>query len=229
MTTVNNTSSTSAADIFAAINGSSGTASTSSTSTATAMGDKFLTLLMTQIKNQDPLNPMDNAQMTTQLAEINTVNGISQLNATLSKLLDGYNNSQAMQAAGIIGKNVLVAGSQLALSNGAAAGGFKLDSAADSVQVQVLDTYGNVVRSENLGAQNAGNSTFVWDGKNNAGTTVADGNYKFSVTATQSGKAVTATTLQLGTVNAVSRNSNGFVLDLGSAGDVAFTDVQEIF
>ncbi len=217
----------SAAEIFAAINGS-GTAS-SSKSVTTDMEDRFLTLLMTQIKNQDPLNPLDNAQVTTQLAQINTVNGIEKLNATLNQLLAGYNNAQAMQAAGIIGKTVLVPGSGLALSSGVAAAGFKLDQAVDNVQVQVLDKSGNLVRTDNLGARSAGSFTFVWDGKNNAGDKVSDGDYTFKVSATQGNKTVTPTALQLGTVNAVARSGSGFVLDLGSLGDFAFDAVQEIY
>lgn len=230
MTTTSSASGTSsAADIFAAIS-KSGTSSTAkSTSIADDMSTKFLKLLMTQIKNQDPLNPLDNAQVTSQLAQINTVNGIAQLNDSLTKLVDVYNNAQALQAAGVIGKHVLVAGSQIKLSSGVAAAGFKLDAAADSVTVKILDSFGNVVRSQDLGAQPAGNTTFAWDGNNNAGTVVADGTYKLTVSASMGGKAVGATALQVGTVNAVGRSGSGFVLDLGNGGEVAFADVQEIF
>src|SRR5574343_665936 len=97
MATVSNTSSTSAADVYSAINGASGT-KTASTSSTAELENKFLTLLMTQIKNQDPLNPMDNAQMTTQLAQLNTVNGIEKLNTTLAQLVSGFNEAQGMQA-----------------------------------------------------------------------------------------------------------------------------------
>ena len=83
-TTSSTSAAASAADLFASLNGTSST--TKSKSTTEAMEDRFLTLLMTQIKNQDPLNPLDNAQVTTQLAQINTVNGIERLNATLTKL-----------------------------------------------------------------------------------------------------------------------------------------------
>ena len=84
MATTTSTSGTgSAADIFAALNGTSST--TKSKSTTEAMEDRFLTLLMTQIKNQDPLNPLDNAQVTTQLAQINTVNGIERLNQEIRR------------------------------------------------------------------------------------------------------------------------------------------------
>lgn len=115
MASVTNNTTTSAAEIFASINGSSKATSTSATAD---MENRFLTLLMSQIKNQDPLNPMDNAAVTTQLAQLNTVSGIEKLNATLSQLLSGYNETQGLQAAGIIGKNVMVAGNILPLANG---------------------------------------------------------------------------------------------------------------
>lgn len=228
MAAVTNTSATSQAEIFSAINGSNGGKSPGKTATAD-MEDRFLTLLMTQIKNQDPLNPLDNAQVTTQLAQINTVNGIERLNSTLSKLLDGYNNAQAMQAAGIIGKQVLVPGNQLSLGANGAVGGFKLDQGVDNVKVEVLDKSGNVVRADDLGPRDAGSSTFVWDGKNGAGAAVPAGDYTFRVSATQGGKGVKATDLEFGTVNAVVRSNGGFVLDLGGLGDFSFADVQEIF
>lgn len=226
--TTSTTSTGSAAEVFAAINGS-GTGKAASKSVTADMEDRFLTLLMTQIKNQDPLNPLDNAQVTTQLAQINTVNGIEKLNSTLSQLLAGYNNAQAMQAAGIIGKSVMVPGASLTLEKGIAAGGFKVDQPVDNVRVQVLDQAGNVLRTDDLGARQAGNYSFVWDGKNTAGATVADGSYTFKVSATQGGKSADVTALQLGTVNAVSRSGGGFVLDLGNLGDFAFNDVQEIY
>ena len=130
MATVNSATTTSAADTFAALNG---TAKKTATSNAADAENKFLTLLMTQIKNQDPLNPLDNAQVTSQLAQLNTVSGIEKLNTTLTQLLSGYNESQAMQAAGIIGKNVMVAGNALPLASGQAIGGASLDGTADAV------------------------------------------------------------------------------------------------
>ncbi len=228
MATVSNTSSTSAADIFAAINGSSGTTSTTKSATAD-MEDRFLTLLMTQLRNQDPLNPLDNAQVTTQLSQINTVKGIENLNATLGKLLGAYADSQAMQSAALIGKGVLVAGSKLTLANNFAAGGFTLASAADKVVVKVTDANGKVLQTQDLGARDAGTFTFTWDGKDADGNVLAAGDYKFTVEATLKGAKVTSSTLQLGTVSAVVRSGNGFVLDLGDRGRVDFDSVQQIF
>lgn len=226
MATTSTTSATSAADLFSAIG--SRTSTTESTSATADLENRFLTLLMTQIKNQDPLNPLDNAQVTSQLAQLNTVNGIEKLNTTLTQLLDGYNETQAMQAAGIIGKNVMVAGNKLPLTSGAAYGGLQLDSAADKVTVTIKNAAGKIVQTQELGAQSAGNMFFAWDGKDADGNTLADGNYTFSVAATASGKEVTTKAMQIGTVSAVVRSSSGFLLDLGDFGDVAFKDVQQI-
>lgn len=225
MATVNTNTATSAADLFASLNGTTNSKSTSATAD---MEDRFLTLLMTQIKNQDPLNPLDNAQVTSQLAQLNTVNGIEKLNATLTQLLSGYQEAQGMQAAGIIGKNVMVAGNNLPLANSHAYGGGVLEAKAETVTLTVKDASGKVVKTEELGPQEAGSFYFAWDGKNDAGTVQADGNYTFAVAATAGGKSVTVSPMQIGTVSAVVRSKTGFMLDLGGFGEVAFKDVQQI-
>lgn len=224
MTTV---SPTSASDIFASINAANGAGGTTTSTTQEAQ-DRFLTLLVTQLKNQDPLNPMDNSQMTSQLAQISTVSGIDKLNATLNSLVSSLGTSQSMQTADMIGKNVLVPGSQITLSKGEGYAGINLSGAADQVTVKILDSKGNVISTQKLGEQKAGVFNVGWDGTTDAGTKAADGNYKFTVEATQGGKDVKATALQIGTVSALVRSNNGFLLDLGSLGSFSFDDVQQI-
>jgi flagellar basal-body rod modification protein FlgD len=221
MATVQATSSPS--NVFSAVNaGASGAAAVPDEES------RFLKLLVTQLKNQDPLNPMDNAQMTSQIAQINTVSGIAKVNTTLGTLLDSFNSSQAVQSTGMIGKSVLVAGSQLSLANGQAVGGVKLDGPADQVTVNILNAGGKVLQTQDLGAREAGNLNFSWDGKNDAGESSADGAYRFSVTATQGGKEVTADPLQVGTVSALVRANSGFLLDLGALGKIDLKNVQQI-
>lgn len=225
MATVQSTST--ATDPFAAIN-AAGKSATASTSAVADQQDRFLKLLVTQLKNQDPLNPMDNAQMTSQLAQMSTVSGIEKLNATLNSLVDSVGNSQSMQAADMIGKSVLVPGSQLALSNGVAYAGINLAAAADQVTLTILDRTGNVIQTQKLGAQAAGVLDIGWDGMTDAGTKAADGTYKFTVDAVQGGNAVTVDALQIGTVSALVRSKSGFLLDLGALGTVDFKNVQQI-
>lgn len=222
-------SATSSGDVFAAINaaGKKNTTGTGASTTQESQ-DRFLKLLVTQLKNQDPLNPMDNAQVTTQLAQINTVTGIDKLNTTLGTLLESYSSSQAIQSAGMIGKSVLVSGSRLSLVQGQSLGGVKLADAADQVTVNILDASGKVLQTQNFGAHAAGTFDFSWDGKTDAGTTAPDGTYKFSVTAVKGGNKVTVDPLQIGTVSALVRANSGFLLDLGALGTVDFKDVQQI-
>ncbi len=218
----------SSGDIFAAINATGKSTATASTSTAEEAQNRFLTLLVTQLKNQDPLNPMDNAQMTSQLAQMSTVSGIEKLNTTLNSLVDSVGNSQSMQAAAMIGKSVLVPGSQLSLSNGFAYGGINLSGAADQVTLTIVDSTGKVIQTQKLGAREAGVFNIAWDGMTDAETTAADGIYKFTVEAVQGDKAVAADPLQIGTVSALVRSPSGFLLDLGSLGTVDFKNVQQI-
>lgn len=228
MTSVQSTSS--ASDIYSAINSTGNTTSgtAAQTTEAEAQQTRFLKLLTTQLKNQDPLNPMDNAQMTSQLAQMSTVSGIEKLNATLNSLVDSVGSSQSMQASSMIGKSVMVPGTQLSLAKGQAFAGINLAGAADQVTLHVLDATGKEIQTETLGAQKAGVLNFSWDGMTAAGTNAADGEYKFSVEATQGGKSVKADPLQVGTVSALVRSGSGFLLDLGALGTVDFKNVQQI-
>ncbi len=227
MANVGDTTSSTAAATLATLGGSSST-SKAATGSVEDQQNKFLTLLMTQIKNQDPLNPMDNAAVTTQLAQLNTVSGIEKLNATMAQLLAGYNEAQAMQSSTMIGRNVMVAGNNLPLASGQAVGGALLEAAADKVTVTIKDSTGKVVQTQEMGAREAGNFYFGWDGKDAAGATLNDGSYTFAVDASMGGRKVAAAAMQVGTVSAVLRSKDGFLLDLGPLGDVAFKDVQQI-
>lgn len=207
----------------------SSSAATADASSVDGLEDRFLTLLVTQMQNQDPLNPMDNAELTSQLAQINTVKGIAGLNATLDKLLNSYSDTLSMQSAALVGKNVLSAGNKLTLTESGAIGGINLAGAADQVTVTITDANGKKVGEQLLGAQKAGVSDFYWDGKDANGNALTTGDYKFSVSATQDGKAINATALQFGTVSALVRTSSGFQLEIPGSGQVDFSAVQQIY
>jgi flagellar basal-body rod modification protein FlgD len=217
--------SNSPSDTFAALNAQ---AKAGAASTSEEVQNRFLKLLVTQLKNQDPLNPLDNAAVTTQMSQINTVTGIERLNETLQTLLSTYNEGQAMQAAGLIGKSVLVAGSRLVLADGKAGGGANLAGPADNVTLTIVDAAGKVVQNQTIGARDAGIFDFVWDGKTDAGAVAPPGTYSFTVNAVRGGEKVTAETLQVGTVSALVRGKSGFQLELGGQGRVDFDKVQQI-
>ena len=203
-------------------------ASTSSTTTTDAQS-KFLTLLTEQLKNQDPLNPMDNAQMTSQLAQISTVDGIEKLNTTLTSMLSNSQSNDVLQAAALVGQGVMVSGSGLTLASSKAYGGFELPSAADKVSVSIKDASGTEVRKMELGAYDAGVHNFAWDGLSNSGAQAVDGKYTMTVTATRGDTTLKPTALQLGTVNSVLRTSSGSVsLDVGTGTLVSLSDIKQI-
>src|SRR4051812_28080749 len=136
MTTVQGSTTKPSAELLAAMNPATKTKDTNS---AEAMQDKFMTLLVTQMKNQDPLNPMDNAQVTSQLAQLSTVTGIDKLNSTVEALKGSYQTSQTLQATSMIGHGVLVPGSATTLVEGKALMGIEMSSPADKVQVTIRD------------------------------------------------------------------------------------------
>lgn len=214
-------------DTIAALNGSANRTTTKSPQSAQELQNSFLNMLTTQLKNQDPLKPMDNAQMTSQLAQISSLEGIQGLNTTLTKLLSSYNTSQALQASGAIGSQVLIEGNKLILNKGISQGGVSLGSAADKVTLTVKDGTGKVVQTQDLGQQNAGMVAFVWDGKNAAGTQMADGKYTFEIAASKAGTAVSTTPIQVGTVSAVVKNGSTFQLELSSGDMVDFNEVLQ--
>jgi flagellar basal-body rod modification protein FlgD len=186
-------------------------------------------LLVTQLQNQDPLNPMDNAQMTSQLAQLSTVSGIDKLNTTVESLMSTFTAGQSLQAANMIGHGVLIAGNTVTVSGGHGLLGADLAAPASSVKIVIKDAGGNIVRQMDVGATDAGTQMFQWDGKTDAGATAADGQYTYSLTATSGGKAVTATPLAVDVVNSVSTGAQGVKLNVSNGTSVSMSDVRQIY
>lgn len=199
------------------------TSSLGSGSDVAGGADRFLKLLVAQMQNQDPLNPMDNAQVTSQMAQINTVTGIEKLNTAISGLSGQFVQMQALQGATLVGRDVIVPGNVLDINDGGVGqGGFELTSAADSVKVEILSPSGQVVETLDLGAQSAGMHSFDWDAK---GAT-NDAGLKFRVTSRLGAATTTATALMRDTVSAVSTSGTGFNLELNHSGTVSYATVK---
>jgi flagellar basal-body rod modification protein FlgD len=192
------------------------------------IGNRFLTLLVTQLKNQDPLNPLDNAQVTSQLAQLSTVNGINKLNDTLSGLVASFGANQHLQAANLVGHDVLVAGEQITLASGKAAGGFTLPAAAERIVIGINDASGERVRELALGALPAGSHRFEWDGKTGAGAAAKDGKYTISISATIDGKAVPLDALASGKVTGIVPGADGTQVKIAGLGLVDLASIKEI-
>lgn len=211
--------------LLAALRGATGK---TDDSTALAAQDRFLTLLTTQIRNQDPLNPMDNAQMTSQLAQISAVDGIERLNKTLEALMSSANDNQALQAAALVGHGVLVPGSGLTLSEGMALGGVDLSESADRVGITIKDANGLTIKTLDLGAREVGSHLFRWDGTSDSGAAAASGSYTVSVNAVRGDAKVGADALQLGVVSSVVRAAGGVTVNVGESGSHKLGDVKQI-
>jgi flagellar basal-body rod modification protein FlgD len=186
--------------------------------------DRFLKLLVTQLQNQDPLSPMDNAQLTSQIAQINTVTGIATLNTSVQGLSSQFLQMQTLQGASLVGKHVIVPGSRVDIEGGVGQGGFELATPADAVKVEVLSPAGKVIDTLNLGAQSSGVHGFDWA----AGTYDNTSNLSFRVTATSGATPLEATALMRDTVNAVSTSGSALQLELARAGTVDYAKVKAI-
>ena len=217
-----------------------GAATKQTQSSTQEMSDSFMTLLVTQLKNQDPTKPMENAEMTSQLAQINTVNGIQELNATLEGITGQIDAGQTLQAAALIGQGVLVPGDRVLVGKGSdeidgvatTPFGIELASPADEVKVTLTNGAGEVVRTFDVGPLDAGVESFTWNGKlsdGEGGTDVPTGEYKVSIQATQGGEPIPTTALNYAQVNGVVKTDGGPRLDLGALTDqVRLEDVRQI-
>ncbi len=190
--------------------------------------DRFLKLLVTQMKNQDPLNPMDNAQVTSQMAQLSTVSGIDKLNQTLEALSSSMISSQSLQASSMIGRIVLAPGNKIELKGGQGAAGVDLKQSADNLNVHIKDASGNVVRNLKLGGQQAGVVAIQWDGKNDAGMDLPEGSYQISASSQLGGDKAVESTLSYGLVHGVVQKPGGASLNVEKLGDVSMDAVKQI-
>ncbi|MDP1596880.1 MAG: flagellar hook assembly protein FlgD [Methylotenera sp.] len=191
--------------------------------------DRFMTLLVTQMKNQDPLNPMDNAQVTSQMAQLSTVTGIDKLNNTLELLIGNVQAGQSYQASSMIGHSVLSPGNEITTNGEGGFFGADLPIGADKLTVTIKDAAGNVVRTLDLGKQNAGTAPLNWDGFTNDGSVAKSGIYQFELAATIANNTAAASGLSFAQVMSISNNANGIKLNLSNMTSVNTSDVKEIF
>ena len=200
--------------------------------------ESFMTLLITQLQNQDPLKPMENSEMTSQLAQINTVSGIEELNSTLEGITSQMDANQALQASGLIGKGVMVPGKEVLLGQDDDGNsyttpfGIELAEPAANVKATIVGEGGQVIRTLDLEALDAGVHSFDWGGLNDQKEAAASGRYSVQLEATDAeGEKIDSTALQYAVVNSVTPNdSSGSVrLDLGAIyGQISLNDVKQI-
>ena len=207
----------------------SSSSSAGSGNSAQDLQNQFLNMLVTQLKNQDPTNPMDNSQLTTQLTQINTLSGIEKLNTTLGSISGQISTSQSLQSSTLIGHGVMVKGSQVLVGSGTSTPfGVELGTASTATSVTIKDGNGSVVRSIDLGGLSAGVHTFSWDGKMDDGSAAPDGKYTVSLAASNGSTQLVAQPLNYAYVNGVSTVNNTAKLDLGTMGSATLDEIRQI-
>ena len=209
--------------------GVSTTSSSSLTgSNAADLQSSFLTLLVAQLKNQDPTNPMENNELTSQLAQISTVSGIEKLNTTLGSISGQIDNSQSLQASNLIGHGVMIPAQLFLREPAVKPFGVELQQAADKVTATITDKNGAVVRTIDIGELTAGVHSFTWDGTLTDGSTALNGSYNVAISASNGGTQLVAQPLQFALVQGVIRGNNGNTLDLGTYGTTTLDEVRQI-
>ncbi len=210
--------------------------STTTTSASAAMKqtmgmnkDDFLTLFVTQLKNQDPMNPMDGTQFIGQLAQLTQVEQAYNTNSNLEKLISMMNDSSAMSAVSYIGQEVTASGSEVALTSGGEAKiSYVVPKTAEQVVVDIKDSNGSTVRTLTQGQTAAGTASLVWDGKNNAGTALPSGTYTFAVKGVDSsGSTFTCDSRTGGKVDGVSFAGSSPVLKVGGL-EIPFSSLLSV-
>ena len=204
------------------VGGTVDTAAATAKKSEAGSADRFLKLLVAQMQNQDPLNPLDNAQVTSQMAQINTVNGVEKLNRSVEGLNAQFIQMQTLQGAALVGRDVVVPGNRLSIAGDLGRGGFELDVDARAVSVEVLALDGGVVGTVDLGAQKAGRHNFDWPAR---GADPESG-LRFRVVATNGAAAVPATALMHDKVRAVNTGGDSLTLELQRSGSVPYASVK---
>jgi flagellar basal-body rod modification protein FlgD len=222
------TSGTSSSAILAALNNKTTTTTDSGTS---ALGqDAFLKLLITQLKNQNPLNPQDNTAFVAQLAQFSSLQGIQNLNTTMTSLSNSMQSSQALQASALVGRTVEVESKTAYLaSGGTIRGTITLPDSTANMQLNIYNESNQLVMQKDLGSQEAGDIPFGWDGTGSDGTALPAGTYTFQVLAKDGKTSTPLTTYLSANVNSVTMGANQEVtLNVNGVGQVALSSVKDI-
>jgi flagellar basal-body rod modification protein FlgD len=177
--------------------------------------ETFLSLLTTQLKNQDPLSPMDSSEFTQQIVQMTGVEQQLLTNDLLAALV-GMSDGGLAGSVDLIGKTITAETNLANLADGDAEWGYSLPREAANVKFEVINNAGITVRTESLTGQAAGEKSFAWDGKNNAGIGQADGSYYLRITATDaSGTAMAPTQTLTGVASAVQSVGGSIVVTIG--------------
>jgi flagellar basal-body rod modification protein FlgD len=229
--TVNSSTATTPVGASTTASGSSsGSTGDSGSGIAGLTMNDFLTLMTAQLQNQDPLNPADSNQFLSQLSELSTVEGISQMNTSMTALSTSLMSSQALASASLVGQSVLTAATSATYTSGSTlSGAVQVPSGASSVTLNITNSGGSLVDQIAV-SPTAGLQTFSWNGTASNGSAAPSGTYSIAATAAVGATNTAATTLVDGTVQSVSLGTSGTSVTLNTPelGAVSLGSVQQI-
>ncbi|MDO6460411.1 flagellar hook assembly protein FlgD [Granulosicoccaceae sp. 1_MG-2023] len=223
---------TSAIDSTSLLSDYSITAQTSTVTESELGQDEFMTLMLEQLRNQDPLDPAENGEFIAQIAQFSTVTGIDEMNDNITALADNLTGSQALQAANLVGRDVMIPTDTFTLDEeGSIEGVYELYSSAGSTNASIFNAAGELVHQIDLGVQSAGQNRFSWDGLLADGSRAAPGSYSITINDLSSVDAEAAEVSMLEQVESVnfSAGSGGITINTAGGQSLSFADVTQIF
>lgn len=191
----------------------------------------FLNLMITQMKTQDPFNPMQNGDFIAQMAQFSSVTGLSDLQKSFDSFATSMQSNQALQASSLVGRSVLISSGIGNLPQGGAmSGAISLPASSGSVALNIQDSSGQIMRRLELGTQSAGDVNFSWDGLTDSGDQARPGRYYISAEAKINGSTVALETMVNSSVESVTlgQSGTGMTLNLADGGTVDFASVREL-
>lgn len=198
---------------------------------ADALGiEDFLKLMTTQLKNQDPMKPLEGTEFVSQLAQFGSVSGIQKMQGSIDSLSTSLRANQALNGATLVGREVLARADGFTYTSGVAVTGeAEVPAGATSLQIRIKDSSGAVVRTMET-APITGTNRFSWDGLRTDGTAAAAGDYEIEAIVTSGGKNVSADVLMAGKVASVTLDATGTNLTLNTTalGAVKMADVRRV-
>ncbi len=192
--------------------------------------DEFMELMVAQLNNQDPTKPLENAEFLSQLAQFGTVNGITELQTSVSSLTSSLQSNQALQASTLVGRTVQVSSSTANLeAGGSVEGAIDLTGTTGELTLKVQNASGQVVKELNLGAKEEGEVSFKWDGLDDSGNAVDAGQYTLIAEAEVNGETTKMDTMVQAKVDSVTLSgASGPLLNLAGLGSVGISEVKQV-
>ena len=202
------------------------TPTTSNGTSAADLSKNFLKMLTVQLQNQDPMNPMDNAAMTSQLAALNQVDGINKLNTSVNALVAQMQSANFMNLSSSVGKTALAQGTQVYFAGQSVGMAAKLDAAAASLKAVIRDSNSQIVNQFDFGPTPAGMTDFIWDGGDDAGKQVMAGMYTLELTATDTQGKTSAPAAYVGAmVASIGQEGTDMKVGLSDGRNILTTDI----